>query len=140
MDSPIKQGDSIVYVRNTQLAAALYTIGIPLRKDPPYTKSKRVDDSLMTTWHFHPKDSEGLYDTVELMEAWKDDVEFIRNNPTHPFTYTMLSIKNYKQFVDHVHRQKPWVSYKFKNGKKTMWVIEGSEKEQGCIEKGMTRC
>lgn len=129
----------IVKVRNTQLAAALIAVGVQLRTDPPYTVHLDDRDNRITTWLFEDKSADGVYNTSELIKAWQDDVEFGEENPTHPFTFAMHAMKNYKKLVDHVKHQKPFVGYLSVTGIHTIWVVKGSKKEQECIRMGLKR-
>ena len=135
----IRQGSLVVYVRNTQLAACLVSIGVKLRKDPPYTKKEMAGGDTVTTWNFEAKSSCGGINTLDMLKAWKDDVAFGEKYPTHPFTFAMHAVKNYRQMVEHVHHQSPWVAYMSETGVHTIWVIKDSSKDKECVSLGLSR-
>jgi hypothetical protein len=135
----VRQGSLIVYVRNTQLAACLVAIGVRLRKDPPYTKKEMGNGDVVTTWNFEAKTPDGGINTLDMLKAWKDDVAFGEKNPTHPFTFAMHAVKNYRQMVEHVHNQQPWVAYVSETGMHTIWVIKDSAKARECVALGLSR-
>lgn len=94
-DSEITNDTHVIFLRNTQLAAALVAVGIPLRKDPPYTyrieKKQRI-----IFWHFESQDSTGMFQTLELVKAWKKDLQWMAENPMHPFAFAMASQKVFR--------------------------------------------
>lgn len=135
----IENGTHIVHVRNTQLAACLVAVGIHLRKDPPYTIREEPSGEQITTWNFEPESPDGIFKTRELVRAWTLEPKWSEENPTHPFTFAMHAIKNYKQMVDHIITQRPRVAYASDTGKHNIWCMKGSKREQACIDMGLRR-
>ena len=137
--SELKAGTEICFVSDTRLAAALVSVGVPLRKDPPYVQVKRANGALQTVFHFYPTDEQGQLKTVELIKAWSQDIRFIEANPLHPFTFAMCALRNYQQILEHLATDKPWVQFEGKqDGKKvTLLVKEGSPKHKAATSKGL---
>jgi hypothetical protein len=135
----VVSGTIIIHVRNTQLAACLISIGVALRNDPPYTVKELPNGERVTTWNFEPKSRDGIHLTQELIKAWVHEPKWSEEHPTHPFTFALHALKNYRQMVEHIHSQKPWVAYLSETGVHTIWVIKGSEREQTCIDLGLER-
>ena len=136
----IEEKTQIIQVRDTKLAAALLTVGLPLRKDPPYFKKENADGSTYLVWNFETKTKDGMFTAVELIKAWNKEEEFVEANQNHPFSMAAQAIRNYRKMVEHTHNQKPFVSYKYQNSKQIAWVVKGSDEEENCIERGMVRC
>jgi len=135
----IEKGTTIIYVRNTQLAACLGAVGIPFRLDPPYTIREKEDGERITTWNFEPQSADGTLNTLELVKVWPEHVKFAEEHPLHPFTFAMIALKNYRQMVDHCINQKPFISYKSMTGEHIVWVIKDSKKDEECKELGLER-
>ncbi len=129
----------IVYVRDKRLASCLIAVGIPLRKDPPYIKKRKKNGSIDTIFHFYPADNKGHLKTNELIKAWSQDLEFIKNNPLHPFTFAMCAIRNYQCILEHLKNQVPYVVYGTEGGGRmsATMVKEGSRKHEACKKRGM---
>jgi hypothetical protein len=85
---------------NTQLAAALCAVGIPLRKGLPCRViTGRGADRV--AFFFEAQSPCGLYQTDKLIKAW-DDPEWHRKNPDHPFAYLKVSFENHKRLLDYL--------------------------------------
>jgi len=137
-DSEVTRGTAIVNVSDKRLAACLIAVGIRLRKDPPYTRVRRLDGSIHTTFHFLPACDEGELKTADMVRAWGQDLDFIDKNPLHPFTFAMCAIRNYQQILEHMKKAKPYVAFRVKrNGKPaTLLVKEGSKKYEAAKKRG----
>ncbi len=91
---------------NTNLAAALTAVGIPLA-DKPFIKT--VGDGIAgerTVWFFEPSSHCGKYSTKVLIAAWNDDAWHLAN-PEHPYAYIKCAIKNRELLVDKVKQGVP---------------------------------
>jgi hypothetical protein len=136
-ESKIERGSYIHHVRNLELAACLVSVGIKLRKDPPYTHVKLTDGTDQWTFHFEERDTEGHLKTAEMIKAFSQDMEWIEKHPVHPMTFAMCAIKNLASFKEHMLRSVGFVGFKAPNGEATLYVKDGSRKHKNCIAKGM---
>lgn len=92
-ESEITEGTQIIFIQNTELAAALIAVGIELRKDPPYTYKLSPKGAKIVTWNFEAYSADGNLSTIDLVKAWKNDIEWLALNGHHPFAPAMLSQK-----------------------------------------------
>lgn len=91
---------------NTDLAAALTAVGIPLAEKPFV---RIVGDGIhgeRVVWFFEPQSPDGKFQTKELIEAWANDNWHLAN-PEHPFAYIKCSLLNRHRLVDKVKRDVP---------------------------------
>jgi hypothetical protein len=109
-----------------------------LRKDPPYTFVRTKDGHDKWTFNFEPKDSDGVLDTMDMVQAFTEDAKFIQENPQHPFTYAMVALKNRDSFQAHMNRAVPFVAFRSSGGA-TLYVLEGGKKHKKCALKGMVQ-
>jgi hypothetical protein len=137
--SDITKGTMIFHVKNLDLAVCLISIGIPLRKDPPYTHIRLLDGTSDWTFHFESCDAQKQLKTSDMIKAFKADMEWIAKNPIHPMTFAMCSVKNRESFLSHMARDVPFVGYKSPGGTAVLYVKEGSQKQANCEAKGMKR-
>ena len=110
----VTAGTQIIHVRNTQLAAALLSVGVPLRRDPPYRRVRKANGAEIVTYNFFPCSPDGSISAVECIKAWHKDLDFIKANPQHPFTFAMCAVKNLHDFNEH-HRVKdpePFIAFR----------------------------
>ena len=135
----IGEGTVVHQIKNLDLAIALISIGVPMRKDPPYTAVRMTDDTIDWTFNFEAQDSDGQFTTAELVDAFRQDMKFIEENPVHPMTFVMCALKNRHSFLDHMARARPYVPFKYDGGA-TMYVVEGSKKHQNMIAHGYEQC
>lgn len=137
--SELQQGQAVVCVRDKRLAACLIAVGIQLRKDPPYVQISRKDGTIQTTFNFYPSDDEGVLQTTDMVGAWGQDLDFIKENPMHPFTFAMCAIRNYQDILDHLKRDTPYVAFRTKqNGRSaTVMVKKGSRKHKAAENRGL---
>lgn len=84
---------------NTQLAAALCAVGIPLNKDCPVRLI--TGDRDRHAFFFEPQSPCGLYVAAELIKAW-DDKEWHEKNPEHPFAYLKVAFQNSTRLTDYI--------------------------------------
>jgi hypothetical protein len=85
---------------NTQLAAALCAVGIPLRANLP-VQIFTGDRGDRVTFFFEPVSPCGLYHTSQLINAW-EDAEWHRKNPEHPFAYLKVAFTNQTRLLDYI--------------------------------------
>ncbi len=139
LEQTMTKGTSIYHVRNLELAVCLFSIGVPLRKDPPYTHVSLKNGEDHWTFHFESCDKQRQLKTQELIKAFTEDMAFIEKNPLHPMTFAMCALKNLESFKQHVLHDIPYVGYKAPGGTATLWVKKGSKKEANCLAKKMIR-
>ncbi len=133
----IEKGTYIHHVRNLELAVCLFSVGVPLRSDPPYTHVRLADGTDQTTYHFEERDREGQFRTADLIKAFSQDMAWIEKHAVHPFTFAMCAVKNLALFKEHQTRSTPFVGFKAPNGDAILYVKEHSRKYRNCIAKGM---
>jgi hypothetical protein len=77
--------------------------------------------------------------TAELIKAWGQDLDFIKANPLHPFTFAMCAIRNYQQILEHLKNDTPFVQFKgHQDGREVhLLVKEGSPKHEAAKRKGL---
>lgn len=133
----------VIQVTDERLAVCLFSVGIPLREDPPYVS---VDmgppgkPNIRTVYHFEPATPDGKTKTSDLVRAWSKDLEFIEKNPLHPFTIAMCVMKNMREFREHhQERGKPMVAFRAQVDGKWMnqLVVRGSRKHQAALKRGL---
>lgn len=134
----VKDGTAVVHVRNLDLAVCLLSVGVPLRKDPPYTHLRLKNGEDQWTFNFDTTDSDGQFNTSDLIAAFKEDMKFIDENPVHPFTFAMCALKNLDSFKRHMLQSVPYVGFRAQGGA-TLFVKEGSKKYRNCKAKGMVQ-
>lgn len=98
---------------NTDLAAALSAVGIPLKKQCPVRIL--TGDRDQHCFFFEAQSPCGNYVTAELMLAWNDREWHLRN-PEHPFAYLKVAFENRARLRDYV-----------KGGEKIAVVTRGSK-------------
>jgi hypothetical protein len=145
-ERPLQQGDSIVVVRDTLLAAAMVAAGVPLRKDPPYVFVRLASGAEQWSFNFHTADPEQHVKAKDCIEGWQKYLDWIKTNPNHPFAFAMCAVKNFVAFREHQQNAKPYHAYRMPDEDAedgslppTLLVMAGSRKEQMAIEKGYQR-
>lgn len=136
----LSRGTMVHRVTDFDLAVCLFSLGVPLRKDPPYTHAKLKNDKEKWVFNFEGETRDGKDQTSDLIKAYNEDMKFIEANPEHPMTFAMSALKNRQKFLDHMLRSKPYVAFRAPGGKASILVIEGSRRYKNCIRKGMVRC
>jgi len=134
----VHNGTSVIHVRNLDLAVCLLSVGVLLRKDPPYVHHKLSNGEHQWTFNFEPFDSDNQFRTMELVDAYKADAKFVKENPVHPMTFAMCAVKNLSSFKIHMAKSVPFVSFRVQGGA-TLYVLEGSKKHRNCVDKGMVQ-
>lgn len=85
---------------NTDLAAALASVGIPLQKTCP-VRILTGHGGDRHCFFFEDQSPCGQFKTEELIKAW-DDKEWHRNHPKHPFAYVKVAFQNRARLLDYV--------------------------------------
>jgi len=137
-DSVIDSGTEVVHVRDKKLAACLLAVGIRLRKDPPYVYTRTKNGKEAVIFNFLPQDDEGELRTAEMIKAWNQDVKFIEENPFHPFTFAMCALRNYRDIIDHLQRDTPYLAFSTqrKGEPATLLVKPGSKRHKAALQRG----
>ena len=125
----VTNGVAVVHVRNLDLAVCLLSVGVSLRKDPPYTHVKLKSGDINWTFNFNPEDDDGQFKTMDLIAGFKEDMKFIEENKVHPFTFAMCALKNLASFKRHMSKDIPYVAFKAQ-GTAVLYVKEGSKKHR----------
>ncbi len=119
---------TVIEVRDTAFANALYSAGVPLL-DPkhPFTLIAFADGTRRVAWRFRHRTADGRYKTEELCTAQKDPVKWIAANPDHPFSYALTAALNAQKFSEAEQNKRPLVGFKIRGGR-TIYVFENSRK------------
>lgn len=89
--------------KNTKLAAALCSVGIPLREGENAVRLITGDSGDSHCFFFQEQSPCGHYVTAELIKAW-DDPEWHIRNPEHPFAYIKVAFENNARLTDYVKK------------------------------------
>jgi hypothetical protein len=138
-DDQIEQGTLLISVRNTSLAAAMVAAGIPLRRDKPYIQVETKTGQRITTWILQPKSTDGEIDAQAMVQAWRQDLDFVKENPEHPFSYAMMAVKNVLEMTEHIASDVPFVgfSYPTSTGRAQLLVKKGSKKHKAALSRNL---
>lgn len=134
----IEQGTQVICIRDYKLASLLFSVGIPLRKDPPFTHVKKKDGTEVWTYNFFPCTPDGDITAGDCIKAWKQDLVFIEENPTHPITFALAMAKNLDRFAEHARTHTPMVGFAVRHkdlGRATLLVKEGSRKHRAALDR-----
>lgn len=140
----IGPGTEVVQVRDRVLSAAMLAVGIHLRRDPPYVYVKSMQSGKVTrTYNHFPKTQNGDITASDCIKAYKQDLDFLRDNPKHPFAFALAACKNLIDYM--VHEQEkdpiPRVCFEFvdEQGQSAVLLVkEGSKKYQAALDRGLT--
>ena len=143
-DTDFKQGDTVVHIRDKRLAACMIAVGIPLRKDPPYTHAVSKSGKDIWTFNFYPTDQEGELTASQCIDAWRKDLDFIKENPLHIFSIAMATVKNLEKLDEWMTEKDPVpnVIYRvpLESGKSAnLLVRQGSKKHKAAIRRGYSQ-
>jgi hypothetical protein len=136
----ISDNTSVVRVTNLDLAVALFSVGVPLREDPPFTAARLKSGEIRWVFNFFPTTSDGKKKTMDLVKAYKESDKYIADNPVDIFTGALCALRNRAIFIERLGRVKPWVSFRSPSGQSTVQCIEGSKRHENYIRKGWVRC
>jgi hypothetical protein len=144
LDTPLEQGDTVVVVRDSLLAAAMIAAGIELRHDPAYLFVKLENGHEQWSFNFKPCDKDNDVQAKDCIEGWKEYLNWVKHNPTHPFAFAMCAVRNYIAIREHQQTARPFHAYRMppeEEGQEppTLLVMANSEKERLAIEKGYQR-
>lgn len=96
---------------NTQLAAALITLGIPFDVEGTgaikFTGDGITAPGGTVTWIFAPRSKCGRHVTAEMMDRWNDKEWLTDPNNEHPLAYIACAMHNYRHLVRKVKDQTP---------------------------------
>lgn len=95
---------------NTDLAAALCAVGIPLKKGDP-VKILTGQGGDRHTFFFEERSECGRYVTDELIKAWNDPTWHERN-PEHAFAYVKVAFENRRRLLDYIKSRVPIAAVK----------------------------
>lgn len=99
------------WTRSTNLASALIAMGIEPHTQP-FQHMERDDGSKFTSWQFKSKSECGKWDTLKLINAWRDGEEWVKENEEHPFAYLVCAFKNREMLMDILNEATPTVTIK----------------------------
>jgi len=87
---------------NTDLAAALGTLGIP--RDPEQPLQVLIGEMEQVAFFFGMASPCGNYETGVMISAW-DDVEWPRSHPRHALSYMISGLRNRKNLIRYAKGQ-----------------------------------
>jgi hypothetical protein len=92
------------------LAAALLSVGIPLNPHFPCERYEGdVNRDTRLAFFFEDASPCGKFHTRELVAAWADLANFIRQFPEHPFAYAATAVQNRARLLYHAKNRVPQV-------------------------------
>ena len=140
VDSSCKldKGSVLHFVKDFNLAVCLISLGIKLRHDPPIIYVKRLDGRDDVTFSFMPSTDDGKIQTKEMIKAYHNEMQFIKENPEHPMSYAMAVAKNMTAVKSWINQNTPYVAFKANESSTAVFYVpEGSKKHKNCVAKGM---
>ena len=115
----MQEGDKICIVRetgvapvssdNTEMVAALVTLGVPFYEAQPFLETREIVDGQekrTVTWCLETKTADGRFKTRELIQWWRDDA-WLHANPEHPLAYAKAAVANYRRLVAGIETSVP---------------------------------
>jgi hypothetical protein len=136
----ISSNTSIVRVTDFDLAVALFSVGVPLREDPPYTAARLKNGEVRWVFNFFSHTSDKKKKTMDLVSGYAQSDKYIAENPVDIFTGAMCALRNRSIFVERLAKVKPWVAFRSPTGQSTVQCIEGSKRHENYLKKGWVRC
>lgn len=112
---------------NTELAAALASVGIPLKKECP-VRILTGHGGDRHCFFFEEISPCGQFKTGELIQAWHDP-EWHKAHPRHPFAYVKVAFKNKHHLTDYVRKGVP-IAVEEKSGKLAFLPLNASDELQ----------
>ena len=136
-----RKGEAITHVTNTKLAAVMAAVGIPLKQEVPAVAKKCKDGNVLVTWCFEECTPDKSIYAKDVRDAWYAPDDFREKFPDHPITFAMDVLINYSTMVEHAKNPKTakMVGYEHPNRRSVIWVVEGTEKERACLQRGLPR-
>lgn len=136
----ISNNTAIVRVTDLDLAVALFSVGVPLRQDPPYTAARLKNGEIRWVFNFFTTTSDKKKKTMDLVRAYAESDKYIAEHPVDIFTGAMCALRNRAIFVERLAKVRPWVAFRSPTGQSTVQCIEGSKRHENYIKKGWVRC
>jgi hypothetical protein len=136
----ISNNTAIVRVTDLDLAVALFSVGVPLRQDPPYTAARLKSGEIRWVFNFFPTTSDKKKKTMDLVRAYAESDKYIAEHPVDIFTGAMCALRNKSMFIERLAKVRPWISFRSPTGQSTIQCIEGSKRHENYIKKGWVRC
>jgi len=115
----MQEGDKICIVRetgidpvssdNTEMVAALVTLGVPFYEAQPFLETREIvdgEEKRIVTWCLGTRTTDGRFKTRELIQWWKDEA-WLRANSEHPLAYAKAAIANHQRLVVGVRTSAP---------------------------------
>ena len=87
-------------ITNTDLAAALGTLGIPRNAEHPL--QILAGEMEQVGFFFEEKSDCGTYTTHEIIPLW-DDAALVRSHPKHALTYMRTGLRNRSRLIAYAH-------------------------------------
>lgn len=140
METTIADGTAIHRVTDLYLAVCLISVGVPLRKDPPFTATRLTNGQLKWVFNFEGKTSDGKKTTAELVKAFIESDKYIAENPVDLYTGALCFAKNLSRILEFMPRVKPWIAFRSPSGQSTIMCLEGSKRHANYIKKEWKRC
>jgi hypothetical protein len=121
-----KQVNKTVHAtKNTMLASALASFGVPFVNEKAYNKVKYESGEVVVSWLFKTDGANGM-STSELIDAWYSDEWFEENYKNqHPWAMVICSLMTHKYLVAKIKDQPCKVKIKKKS--KSWLVFEDSD-------------
>jgi hypothetical protein len=111
-------GHGSLETTNTELAAALSAVGIPLRATNP-VRVLTGDCGSRHCFFFMERSPCGLFNTMELIKAWSDP-DWHEKHPEHPFAYLLVGFRNREKLTNYIRKGTPTAAVK--KGKKIAFL------------------
>lgn len=113
---------------DVKLVAALNAMGIATKRDNGILKTIKGGGKEEILFLLETKSNCGKYKTEELVRAY-NDIDFVKNNPEHPFAYIKAYIVNNSALLDLVKSAIPFYQVEV-NGKLVNMPANITEREQ----------
>jgi hypothetical protein len=136
VDNEITSGTFVPYVQDTRLAAVLIELGIPLRKDPPYTHRLSTRGAHIVKWHFESHSPDGVHEASALIKAWHEGLPWATRNAGHPLAKHIVAMHNEKTMLAHINNDVPMVGFRARNSHVQIYVKLGSPKHHAFYQLG----
>jgi len=115
----MQEGDKICIVRetgidpvssdNTEMVAALVTLGVSLYAAQPFLETREIvdgEEKHIVTWCLGTGTNDGRFKTRELIQWWSDEA-WLLANPEHPLAYAKAAVANHQRLVAGVKTSVP---------------------------------
>lgn len=138
----ITEDTAIHRVTNLDLAAFLGSVGVPLRKDPPYTVTRLVSGELRYVFNFGPRTADRKMKTSELIRIFIQSDKYIAEHPNDLLTGALCALRSRAKMNDYVFvKTKPWIAFRSPTNKKAIvHCIEGTKDHAMYARRGWKQC